>query len=84
MKKAPLKASRPEARTTQRRAAPGAAPGSLVQTPHGDAQWFAELREKNRISRLQASLAVNRELVLLYWQIGRGILQRQDREGGRR
>jgi predicted nuclease of restriction endonuclease-like (RecB) superfamily len=29
---------------------------------------------------LRASLAVNRELVLLYWQIGRDILDRQERE----
>ena len=37
---------------------------------------------KSRIqaAQLRASLAVNRELVLLYWQIGRGILGRQERE----
>jgi len=29
---------------------------------------------------LRASIAVNRELVLLYWQIGRDILDRQQRE----
>jgi predicted nuclease of restriction endonuclease-like (RecB) superfamily len=31
---------------------------------------------------LRASVAVNRELVLLYWQIGRDILDRQERESG--
>jgi len=31
-------------------------------------------------AQLRASLAVNRELVLLYWQIGRDILDRQERE----
>jgi len=34
-----------------------------------------------RAAQLRASLAVNRELVLLYWQIGHDILDRQDREG---
>lgn len=81
MKKAPLKASRPEARTTRRRAAPDAAPASLAQTPSGYAQWLAELKEKIRTAQLRASLAVSRELILLYWQIGREILQRQGREG---
>jgi hypothetical protein len=34
---------------------------------------------------VRAALAVNRELVLLYWQIGREILTRQEQEGwGRR
>lgn len=32
-------------------------------------------------ARLQAALAVNRELVLLYWRIGRDILTRQLAEG---
>lgn len=37
---------------------------------------------KNRISsaRTRAALAVNRELILLYWQIGREILTRQEAE----
>ena len=30
-------------------------------------------------ARLRASIAVNRELVLLYWQIGRDLLERQQR-----
>lgn len=30
---------------------------------------------------MRVALAVNRELVLLYWQIGREILQRQQMEG---
>jgi predicted nuclease of restriction endonuclease-like (RecB) superfamily len=38
---------------------------------------------KNRIqqARLRAGLAVNRELVILYWQIGRDILARQQQQG---
>ena len=38
---------------------------------------------KSRIqqAQLQAVLAVNRELIFLYWQIGRGILERQQQQG---
>lgn len=38
---------------------------------------------KTRISNAQllAVLAVNRDLVLLYWQIGRDILNRQQQQG---
>jgi predicted nuclease of restriction endonuclease-like (RecB) superfamily len=40
-----------------------------------------ELKARIRTARLQAALAVNEELVLLYWGIGRQILERQAREG---
>jgi predicted nuclease of restriction endonuclease-like (RecB) superfamily len=40
-----------------------------------------ELKERIRTARLQAALAVNEELILLYWSIGREILQRQANEG---
>ena len=39
------------------------------------------LRERVRSSQLRASLSVNRELVLLYWRIGRDILERQNQAG---
>ena len=34
-----------------------------------------------RTAQLRASIAVNRELVLLYWQTGRDILARQKEHG---
>jgi predicted nuclease of restriction endonuclease-like (RecB) superfamily len=40
-----------------------------------------ELKERIRTARLQAALAVNEELILLYWSIGREALQRQADEG---
>jgi predicted nuclease of restriction endonuclease-like (RecB) superfamily len=43
--------------------------------------WLAELKVRIRTAQQRAALAVNRELVLLYWQIGRDILDRQSREG---
>jgi len=48
--------------------------------PEGYAQFLADLKSRIRAAQLRASLAVNRELVLLYWQIGRDILDRQERE----
>ena len=39
-----------------------------------------ELKRRIRESQLRASVSVNRELVLLYWRIGRDILARQERE----
>jgi predicted nuclease of restriction endonuclease-like (RecB) superfamily len=43
-------------------------------------QFLADLKGRIQTAQLRASLAVNRELVLLYWQIGRDILDRQERE----
>lgn len=43
--------------------------------------FLHDLKTRIRTARTRAALAVNRELVLLYWQIGRDILERQEREG---
>jgi predicted nuclease of restriction endonuclease-like (RecB) superfamily len=50
-------------------------------TPEGDALWLADLKDRIRSAQQRASLAVNRELVLLYWHIGRDILARQAEQG---
>ncbi|UBF30484.1 PDDEXK nuclease domain-containing protein (plasmid) [Kovacikia minuta CCNUW1] len=39
------------------------------------------LKERIRNAQVRAALAVNRELVLLYWQLGRDILTRQQQQG---
>ena len=39
--------------------------------------FLRELKERIRTAQVRAALAVNRELVLLYWQIGQEILSRQ-------
>jgi len=44
-------------------------------------QLLETLKERIRSSRLRAALAVNEELILLYWGIGRDILQRQESAG---
>ncbi|OGQ88714.1 MAG: hypothetical protein A2512_03670 [Deltaproteobacteria bacterium RIFOXYD12_FULL_56_24] len=56
-------------------------PASLAAIPAGYADWLAELKGRIHIAQQRASLAVNRELVALYWQIGRDILERQAEQG---
>ena len=43
--------------------------------------FISDLKQRISAARLRASLSINRELVLLYWGIGREILTRQEREG---
>jgi len=42
--------------------------------------FLQELKQRIRESQVRAAISVNRELVLLYWRIGRDILVRQQRE----
>ena len=44
-------------------------------------ELLSALRQRIRSAQVRAGLAVNRELVLLYWQIGKEILSRQEAEG---
>ena len=44
-------------------------------------QLLGDLKDRIRKAQLRAALAVNRELVLLYWRMGRDILVRQDEQG---
>ncbi|MBD2115059.1 MULTISPECIES: PDDEXK nuclease domain-containing protein [Cyanophyceae] len=49
-----------------------------------DENYFAllnGLKKRIRSAQVKAVLAVNRELILLYWQIGREVLARQQAEG---
>ena len=56
-------------------------PISLTLPPEGYADWLADLKGRIHTAQQRATLAVNRELVLLYWQIGRDILARQAAQG---
>lgn len=56
-------------------------PITMNQTPQGYADWLAELKNRIHHAQQRAALAVNRELVALYWQIGGDILQRQAAQG---
>lgn len=56
-------------------------PVSLFYPPSGYAGWLATLKTRIHNAQQKATQAVNRELVLLYWQIGCEILERQANEG---
>ena len=56
-------------------------PASLMSVPEGYDHWLGELKARISTAQQQAARAVNRELVLLYWQIGQDILQRQTEQG---
>lgn len=44
-------------------------------------QWLQSLKEQIRTARIKASLAVNSELIRLYWRIGTEILGRKSTQG---
>ena len=52
-----------------------------LQLPSGYHEFLQELKGRIRTAQVRAALAVNRELVLLYWSIGRDILAKQGTEG---
>ena len=58
-----------------------ATPVKLTEPPSGYADWLADLKARIHSAQQRAALAVNRELVLLYWQIGQDILARQAAQG---
>jgi predicted nuclease of restriction endonuclease-like (RecB) superfamily len=49
--------------------------------PEGYEDFLQELKQRIRTAQVRAAVAVNRELILLYWHIGRDILNRQVRAG---
>ena len=54
---------------------------SLPAKPDGYPELLEELKGRIRAARVKAALAVNAELITLYWSIGRDIIARQEREG---
>ncbi|WP_424624706.1 PDDEXK nuclease domain-containing protein [Achromobacter marplatensis] len=56
-------------------------PVKLTPAPEGYVDWLTELKTRIHTAQQRAALAVNRELVLLYWQIGQDILARQAAQG---
>ena len=56
-------------------------PVSLTTPPEGYGDWLADLKGRIHNAQQRATLAVNRELVQLYWQIGNDILTRQAQQG---
>lgn len=56
-------------------------PFRLSPPPEGYADWFVDLKTRIHSAQQRSTQAVNRELVLLYWQIGRDVLERQASQG---
>jgi predicted nuclease of restriction endonuclease-like (RecB) superfamily len=65
--------ARPEARV------PASPP--LLDLPSDYPSLLQDLKRRIETERLRVTLAANAAMVLLYWDIGRAILQRQEREG---
>ena len=49
--------------------------------PPGYEDFLRQLKDRIRSAQVRAALAVNHELVALYWQTGRDILTRQQQQG---
>lgn len=69
------------AKTGGRQQADAVADGVLSGEAAGYGALVADLKKRIANARLRAALSVNRELVVLYWGIGRDILARQNSEG---
>ncbi len=54
---------------------------AMTDPPEGYVEWLAELKSRIFSARQRAALAVNSEMLLMYWQIGRDILDRQSSQG---
>ncbi len=54
---------------------------ALIDPPDGYADWLAGLKGRIHAAQQRAALAVNNELLHLYWQIGRDLLVRQAEQG---
>ena len=57
------------------------APPGFEELPADYGDLLSEIKERIGLQRVRVVLAANREMVLLYWDIGKSILTRQAREG---
>jgi predicted nuclease of restriction endonuclease-like (RecB) superfamily len=54
---------------------------SLHLLPEGYTEFVRDLKRRIKESQLKAAISANTELILLYWDIGKEILERQEKEG---
>lgn len=59
---------------------PAPAPADAL-LPSGYAEFLDDLKGRVRSAQVKAAVAVNTELIQLYWDIGRAIVERQRRDG---
>ena len=55
--------------------------GARISRPKDYRELLAQLKNQIRTAQVRAAVAVNQELVLLYWGIGKEILNRQEKHG---
>jgi len=56
-------------------------PARLNTLPKNYPQFLEDIKSRIRTARIKAALAVNSELIGLYWHIGKSIIERQRAEG---
>lgn len=59
----------------------GIANAAAAQAPGDYGQLLDALKRRIQVAQVKAKLAVNRELIQLYWDIGREVAKRQETEG---
>ena len=64
-----------------RHALGGVAQKPAAQLPSGYGSFLEDLKERIHAARIKAALSANRELIALYWHIGKSIVERQESEG---
>jgi predicted nuclease of restriction endonuclease-like (RecB) superfamily len=52
-----------------------------ITVPDGYVEWLTQLKADIRQTQTHAVLAVNSEMIMLYWRIGREIIERQAAQG---
>jgi predicted nuclease of restriction endonuclease-like (RecB) superfamily len=53
----------------------------IASLPAGYARLLADIKDRIRRAQVRAAVAANRELICLYWDIGREIIKRQAQKG---
>jgi predicted nuclease of restriction endonuclease-like (RecB) superfamily len=56
-------------------------PPTKGELPSSYISFFAQLKERIHRERLRTVLSANSAMIKLYWEIGRGILEKQEQEG---
>lgn len=54
---------------------------SLGPRPEGYVEWFADVKARVHAAQQRAALAVNKELLQLYWQLGHDLSDRRQEWG---
>ena len=56
-------------------------PSTLAEISEGYGAFFADLKQLITRQRIKTVLSANTAMVMLYWEVGKSILERQQREG---